>query len=114
MTFRFPARRRFHSCTLGLLILCEGATLMATEQPTHTTRVRSEQSIIVSAIVDAAGHSATFRSLLEAVEGTDGIVYVREGVCRFGVRRAWQECIAPRRPVSCTSRSTRARQRGAN
>jgi hypothetical protein len=37
-------------------------------------------------IAEAATRSATFRRLVEAIEGTDGIVYVEQGACGHSVR----------------------------
>jgi hypothetical protein len=93
MTCRFPARQRFHSCTVSLLILHGGTISLATERGTTTTRVRSDHPVIAGAIADAAEHSATFRSMVEAIEETDGIVYVREGPCRLGVRACLAESL---------------------
>jgi hypothetical protein len=86
MTFRSSTRRRFYSCTVALLILHEGTVLLAAQRAMMTTRVRSDRPVIVAAIATAAEHSATFRGMVEAVEKTDGIVYVREGACRLGLR----------------------------
>jgi hypothetical protein len=51
-----------------------------------TTRVRSDHPVIAAAITEANEHSLTFRTMVHAVEATDGLVYVRDGVCRLGVR----------------------------
>jgi hypothetical protein len=48
-------------------------------------RVRSTNPIIAAAIVEGNLRSATFRSLVRAVEKTDGIVYVENGHCGHGV-----------------------------
>jgi hypothetical protein len=70
---------------VALLIVHVGAHEAAAEQRT-TTRVRSEYPAIAAAIVEANEHSPVFRSMVDALEATDGLVYVREGVCRIGVR----------------------------
>jgi hypothetical protein len=49
-------------------------------------RVRSTNRTIAAAIAKAESQSATFRSLVRDIEGTDGIVYVEEGICRHGVK----------------------------
>src|SRR5688572_6605248 len=49
-------------------------------------RVRSENPLIAQLIVDALAASATFRGLVDAVNGTNGIVYVESGQCRQGTR----------------------------
>ena len=86
MTRRSRGQRRLYSCALALLILYEGATSLATEQARTTTRVRSEYPLIAAAIATAAEYSPAFRAMVEAVEKTDGIVYVRVGTCRRGLR----------------------------
>jgi hypothetical protein len=55
------------------------------------SRVRSTDSRITALIARAVEQSATFRSLLEKVDATDGIVYVEAGRC--GAVRA---CLALR------------------
>ena len=86
MTCRFPTRCRFYSCSVALLIMHDGAISLAAQRPATAARVRSEHPVIAAAIVEAAEHSPAFRSMIEAVERTDGIVYVREGICRRGLR----------------------------
>ena len=81
MTCLCPARL-FYSCTVAL-ILIDGAGALAADH--GTTRVRSDRPVIAAAIV-AAAESATFRAMVEAIERTDGIVYVREGSCKLGLR----------------------------
>jgi hypothetical protein len=70
---------------VALLILAAGVHAPAAE-PRTTTRVRSDHPVIAAAIAEANEYSLTFRSMVAAVEATDGLVYVREGVCRLGVR----------------------------
>ena len=48
-------------------------------------RVRSSNAAIGAALMEAQSRSATFRSLVKAIEETDGIVYVERGQCRHGV-----------------------------
>jgi hypothetical protein len=45
------------------------------------SRVRSTDVRITALIARAAEQSATFRSLLETIDATDGIVYVETGGC---------------------------------
>ena len=85
MAHRPQPRRRLYSCILALLILYEGANTVAAERAKTTTRVRSTQPVITAAIGVATEHSAAFRSMVEAIERTDGIVYVHEGSCRLGL-----------------------------
>jgi hypothetical protein len=49
-------------------------------------RVRSESPAIAAAIQAAAACSETLRRLIEAIEATDGLVYVEEGKCGHSVR----------------------------
>jgi hypothetical protein len=48
--------------------------------------VRSESPVIASVIQDAAVRSATFRTLLAAIDASDSYVFVRPGLCSHGVR----------------------------
>ena len=50
-----------------------------------TPRVRSTNPVIASALAEADSRSETFRNMVRAIEGTDGIVYVEKGTCRRGV-----------------------------
>jgi hypothetical protein len=49
-------------------------------------RVRSENPFIAAAIASAVERSLTFEQLLASIQGTDGLVYVEEGLCGHGVR----------------------------
>jgi hypothetical protein len=49
-------------------------------------RVRSESPLIAKAITEGFERSPTFRRLVETIDSSDGLVYVEEGSCRFGVR----------------------------
>ena len=71
---------------MSLFILDDTAISLAAQRGITTTRVRSEHALIVAAIANAAEHSPTFRGLLEAVEKTDGIVYVTGDSCRRGLQ----------------------------
>ncbi len=53
------------------------------------TKVRSKDLAIAAAIQEAAARSATFRGLLDAINASDGIVYVEEGDCG----RAGRACL---------------------
>lgn len=48
----------------------------------NARRVRSEDSRISGLMADAVEGSSTFRALVDAIAGTDGIVYVNPGSCR--------------------------------
>jgi hypothetical protein len=49
-------------------------------------RVRSENPLLTDAIAHGVEQSATFRRLIEAINATDGLVFVLEGKCGQGVR----------------------------
>ena len=49
-------------------------------------RVRSVTPRMVAVINDATARSKTFRALVDQIGRTDGIVYVTEGRCGYGVR----------------------------
>ena len=65
------------------------------------TRVRAEDPALSALIRQAIDHSATFRSLVEAIQATDGIVYVIRGRCRnYDVRAClllWMAVAGPNR-----------------
>ena len=50
------------------------------------SRVRSGSVAITALIQQASERSTTFRALVEAINASDGIVYVEEGTCGHGVR----------------------------
>lgn len=64
-------------------VICLLALLSAVAPP--SPRVRSTNPVIKAALVEGIGRSATFRSLVEIIEKTDGIVYVERGRCGHGV-----------------------------
>jgi hypothetical protein len=53
-------------------------------------RVRSTNPVITGLITQASAQSPTFRELIHTISSTDGVVYVEEGACGFGV----QACLA--------------------
>jgi hypothetical protein len=55
-------------------------------EPHTVQRVRSESPAIAAAIQAAAARSETLRRLIEAINATDGLVYVEEGKCGHSVR----------------------------
>jgi hypothetical protein len=77
-------------------------------------RVRAEDPLISAALSQGAERSTTFRHLLEAIDATDGLVYVTEGTCGQGVRaclhisiemagtnRLLRVLVNPRRAAGC-------------
>ena len=69
-------------------VACVAAVHVVTAQNTSTLpRVRSSSARIVEAIAGGVEHSATFRGLVDTIDGTDGLVFVEEGDCgHSGVR----------------------------
>jgi hypothetical protein len=49
-------------------------------------RVRTTSPIIATLIQHATEHSQTFRDLVQAINASDGIVYIEEGACGNGRR----------------------------
>jgi len=49
-------------------------------------RVRSSHAEIGRVLAEASDRSRTFRRLVEAINASDGTVYVEEGKCGYGVR----------------------------
>jgi hypothetical protein len=58
---------------------------VATLRP-RMPRVRAEDPLLSAAISQGVERSSTFRRLLEAIDATDGLVYVTEGTCGQGVQ----------------------------
>jgi hypothetical protein len=73
----------------------EGISGAGLKQPEHvesssplqvTPRVRGTSPAIAQAITDAQERSSTFRRLVDTISGSDGLVFVHQGVCGRGVR----------------------------
>ena len=79
--------RRTFAVTLMALV-CLSLTIHATpEDPKpRIPRVRAQNPLLSAAIVQGTQRSTTFRRLIEAIDATDGLVYVLEGKCGQGVR----------------------------
>jgi hypothetical protein len=69
----------------------ERAAVAAGAQTPAVPRVRSHHPGIVALIERAAERSKTFRDLVEAINATNGIVYVEEGQCG---RHVVKSCVA--------------------
>ena len=67
-------------------LLDAGATSTGAQATARMPRVRWENPLIASAIAEGIERSTTFRSLVDAIDTTDGLVYVLEGKCGQGVR----------------------------
>ena len=58
----------------------------ADDDPARIPRVRPNEPAIAALIEQGVLQSKTFKSLVAAIDRTDGIVYVHEGRCWHGVR----------------------------
>ena len=83
-----PVPGSFARWTLMLVCVSIAASdpIASAEQTPRVPRVRSEQPDLAAAIARGIEQSKTFRGLVEAIEATDGLVYVLEGTCGQGVR----------------------------
>jgi hypothetical protein len=76
------------------LVAAAGSAAAVENTPMHASagtvqpisRVRSDNPVVLRAIREGADRSATFRSLVETVNSSDGIVWVQEGRCGHSVR----------------------------
>jgi hypothetical protein len=80
-------RRHLHDdatriAAIGALMFALAAPAAATSAP--ATRVRSTDSTMLDLFKEGAERSATFRSLIDAIDHSNGIVYVEFGYCAFG------------------------------
>jgi hypothetical protein len=72
-----------------------GTIVARAEEFAVTSRVRSSHPYIRAMLEEARERSATFRGLVQAIEATDGIVYVEQGPCGHGVRACLTLSITP-------------------
>jgi hypothetical protein len=86
----------------GLAICAMSATAIVASRVTVVAgdsadmpRVRSSHAYIRAMIDEAAQRSDTFRRLVKAIEATDGIVYVEQGVCGHNVRACLSLRVTP-------------------
>jgi len=77
------------------VVLVSGATGTIHAQSDVKPRVRSTDPAIVAAIAEGTTRSATFRSLVQTIERTDGIVYVERGRCGHGVTSCLSLSVVP-------------------
>jgi hypothetical protein len=72
--------------TLNLLVGV--VTTMATVGSAYAgdSRVRTDNPALAAVIQDGIRRSATFRGIVEAIDASDGIVFVEEGRCGHGAR----------------------------
>src|SRR5882672_11545456 len=80
-----PARRRlartFLVLTSALVCAFTWPAAAATDVPAH---VRATDSQMLQLIQEGTERSVTFRTLVEDINRSDGIVYVERGICAFG------------------------------
>lgn len=62
-----------------------GAPATETREPSAEQRVRPQGEAIRAAVAVGLDRSATFRRLHDAIDASDGMVYVVEGMCRRNV-----------------------------
>jgi hypothetical protein len=77
----------------ALAIVASTAAAIAAESA--LPRVRSSHAYIRAMVDEAAQRSATFRRLVTAIDATDGIVYVEQGVCGHSVRACLSLHVVP-------------------
>ena len=76
------------------------ASARAHQEGARLARVRSEVSVINTAIARGHERSPTFRRLVETIDNSDGIVHVQEGQCGMSVRaclQLWMGVAGPNR-----------------
>ena len=88
------ARARLAICLAGVLSLGSAVIAQLDSDPSRP-RVRSSHAYIRAMIDEAARRSVTFRRLVEAIEASDGIVYVEQGECSNNVRACLTLSITP-------------------
>ena len=87
MTRGSRTRRPFNTLHAALVVATSLIPSAAWSQSTPAMpRVRSEGASIAELIAAASATSTTFRGLVEAINDTNGIVYVESGKCGHGVR----------------------------
>ena len=78
--------KTLRNVTIALILALGLAQRAAAAGAGSLPRVRSSSPWIVALIEQAIERSHTFRSLVETISASDGIVYVEEGQCGHGVR----------------------------
>jgi len=86
---------------MAVVVLIAAGRVTTHGQALSDTRVRSDDPALSALIREATDHSATFRSLVDAIQATNGIVYVIRGRCRkYDVRAClvlWMAVAGPNR-----------------
>ena len=92
------------SSTVAATILCTAPLSAANTTVPGIPRVRAnEDPAIAALLLEAPKRSATFRRLVEAIDASDGIVYIERGTCLHGVKA----CLAMTVVVSGSNRILR-------
>ena len=87
----FRTRSPVPACRAAVIVVASLLPSAAGAQSaTAMPRVRSENPMLAQLIADAPAASVTFRSLVAAIDATNGIVYVESGQCPYGS----QACLA--------------------
>jgi len=80
MPVRF--RRSRATGAVAVVVVASVIPLTSSDQTSSPLpRIRHVNPVIAAAIARGIERSATFRRLAEAIESTDGIVYITEGRC---------------------------------
>jgi hypothetical protein len=69
-----------------VVFLVGSASVAVAQETPRIPHVRSYDPLIAEAIAHGTQRSAAFRTLIEAIDETDGLVYVERGNCGSGVR----------------------------
>lgn len=72
--------------TIGSVAVGASGAMTAAQADASSSRVRWENPVVGAAIGEGLLRSATFRRLVDAVNETDGLVFVVEGKCGQGLR----------------------------
>lgn len=75
---------------VGLLALAPdfGATAHGRDTDASTSHVRVSEPELTGLVQEGIARSATFRSLTQRIDGTDGFVFLRSGACSIGAAAA--------------------------
>ena len=80
---------------MAVLLMAAGQVDATDRQPPATLdvpvtpadpRVRTEDPVLAALIRDSTDRSTSFRRMVEAIQATDGVVYIERGRCNFYVR----------------------------
>jgi hypothetical protein len=95
MSVTIPRARAFRVPALCALLLASSASTANATDEDGRPRVRSSHAYIRAMIEEAAERSDTFRTLVAAIEATDGIVYIEQGTCGHGVHACLSLRVTP-------------------